>query len=1047
MSEVNSKLGSAEQVPATSRPFTKPLTASPPTRQHSKSMPSTPSQRPHPDNASDRSPSLHRNLNNISPRSLQSDPSHSNLIRRPPPGGCKYETGMARARRRVPYSLGPDKLPPDSTNAAKQLSHDREQCLTRDMRELYGHLVPTLESEDRRKRFIAKLERILCEKWPSTSIKVNVFGSTGNNLGTSDSDVDICITTDNKELLRVCSIAELLASKGMERVVCVSSAKVPIVKLWDPELQVASDLNVNNPIALENTALIKSYVDIDERVRPLAMFIKHWAKRRILNDAALGGTLSSYTWICLTLNFLQTRQPPLLPSLQRQHGLEPRLLDGVNVTFDENVSKYSAFGSENHSSLGELLYQFFRYYAYEFDFDENVVSVRQGGLISKSSKGWHMLQDNRLCVEEPFNTSRNLANTADDTSMRGIHLELRRAFDLIVDGKVEECCAQYEYPPDEIKPSEHLVLPQSRPVNLQAPQPQSIRPGKGNRQGRNAAHLKGSVAARRSSNPINRQPIYLRNLPFQMTTQELQSQALHQQHLLHDQLFQQYQYLQLQEQELRARLNQQNLRQQHLLAQQRGNYSGSGTLYGNQEDNLDSITAAAFNAQHRGPLSAPLYQARFGAPSPFLPPSFPGNGVTTNPSSPHLSPATPDSRRYSRRTSVGPSVTGGSLRAQSQPARGLVSSMSMTHLQAAPEIPDYSSSRRSSASATTHESGPTLSSQRSHGGSYHDANRKPAEYVGYYVAHSPSLLGYPPSNTISPLPSHAGLAIQNGGLSPRTMSRSPQASTATTGTTSPVKDLDARTPSRESGATVTRTVEASREKTSSPARSHAPLIVDGSVHSPRRRRANGGSREESEEQMTFSGSTSEDFAFDTPSSSDDADETATSHLTQGGLRPTEVPSYPAPLTNGHAVKYPQVVSDMGTCEEATAVTEQPHYAGHKPSHTAWSLPRQLSAVQEVRTPSPGFELSPPSMGSPFVGGSQREGKQSPLVPRETNNTGLATRTNGVTAVSNNASSWQTSSNRKKHRKKKATKSENDASTTNASGGDFLPVDEAQRKGG
>jgi DNA polymerase sigma len=187
----------------------------------------------------------------------------------------------------VPYSLGPDKLIAEPEKAAKQLSREQEEVLSRDIRELYGQLVPTLESEQRRKSFVAKLESILCERWPNTPIKVNVFGSTGNNLGTCDSDVDCSITTESNELSRVCSIAELLASKGMERVVCVSSAIVPIVKLWDPEHQVACDLNVNNPMALENTALIRSYVDIDERVRPLAMIIKHWAKRRILNDAGM----------------------------------------------------------------------------------------------------------------------------------------------------------------------------------------------------------------------------------------------------------------------------------------------------------------------------------------------------------------------------------------------------------------------------------------------------------------------------------------------------------------------------------------------------------------------------------------------------------------------------------------------------------------------------------------------------------------------------------------------------------------------------------------
>lgn len=71
----------------------------------------------------------------------------------------------------------------------------------------------------------------------------------------------------------------------MTKVNCVSTAKVPIVKIWDPELGLACDMNVNNTLALENTRMIKTYVQVDHRVRPLAMIIKHWTKRRILNDA------------------------------------------------------------------------------------------------------------------------------------------------------------------------------------------------------------------------------------------------------------------------------------------------------------------------------------------------------------------------------------------------------------------------------------------------------------------------------------------------------------------------------------------------------------------------------------------------------------------------------------------------------------------------------------------------------------------------------------------------------------------------------------------
>jgi len=251
----------------------------------SKSMPSTPFQRPQSRSDLRNSPSPDPAAKNPSPRSQPSDRSHTPPTIRKHYGGCKYETGMARARRRVPYSLGPEPLEKERGQLKSQLTHDEDEKLTKHMDQLYQDLQPTPESEERRSNFIEKLKRILLGRWPNSSITVNVFGSTGNNLGTSDSDVDICITTDCKEMERVCSIAELLANNGMERVVCVSSAKVPIVKVWDPELQVACDINVNNPLALENTEMVRAYVAIDTRVRPLAMIIKYWAKRRILNDA------------------------------------------------------------------------------------------------------------------------------------------------------------------------------------------------------------------------------------------------------------------------------------------------------------------------------------------------------------------------------------------------------------------------------------------------------------------------------------------------------------------------------------------------------------------------------------------------------------------------------------------------------------------------------------------------------------------------------------------------------------------------------------------
>lgn len=231
---------------------------------------------------------------------------------------------MAYFRRRMPYSIGGDLLPEEKIGLKEGLSQIEEEKLSAEMQGLYEQLLPSAESDDRRRQLVQKLEKLFNEQWPGNNINVHVFGSSGNKLCSSDSDgkqslparhrmisansgsfvsVDICITTSFKQLENVCLLAEVLAQRkmhnslqrsktdriftkdGMERVVCVSHARVPIVKIWDPQLKMACDMNVNNTLALENTRMIRTYVDIDERVRPLAMIIKHWTKRRVLNDA------------------------------------------------------------------------------------------------------------------------------------------------------------------------------------------------------------------------------------------------------------------------------------------------------------------------------------------------------------------------------------------------------------------------------------------------------------------------------------------------------------------------------------------------------------------------------------------------------------------------------------------------------------------------------------------------------------------------------------------------------------------------------------------
>lgn len=154
---------------------------------HSNSLPSTPYQHARKLNFNSRSPSPAKPSADASPRSTHSE-SEKTQVRGPFVAGCKFETGMAHSRRRIPYSVGGEQLDRPDSMPKKYLNPAEEDKLSGDMRELYDRILPSKDSDERRTRFVKKLERILNEKWPGNNIGVHVFGSSGNMLCTNESD-------------------------------------------------------------------------------------------------------------------------------------------------------------------------------------------------------------------------------------------------------------------------------------------------------------------------------------------------------------------------------------------------------------------------------------------------------------------------------------------------------------------------------------------------------------------------------------------------------------------------------------------------------------------------------------------------------------------------------------------------------------------------------------------------------------------------------------------------------------------------------------------
>ncbi|KAK5174588.1 uncharacterized protein LTR77_001669 [Saxophila tyrrhenica] len=742
--------------------------------QHSSSVPSTPFQQPRDLRFHSRSPSPNRALSNNSPRSVVSEAVAHNHVQRSQPVVCKFETGAEIRKRRIPYvEGGNEELGPPKKEPKRSLEPEEHEKLRTQMDDLYQRLLPSDESEGRRAQLVKKLDRLLNTEWPGNDIRVNVFGSSGNLLASSDSDVDICITTPLKKLESMHSIAMLLHKNGMEKVVCRASAKVPIVKCWDPELNLAADLNVNNPLALENTRMIKTYVQLDDRVRPLAKIIKYWTKRRILNDAAFGGTISSYTWICMIINFLQRRDPPILPSLQKKAEERKQPENGKIPQFADNLDELKSFGGANKETLPDLLFQFFRHYGYEFEYSKYVVSVKEGRLLSRQEKGWdpanHYEKEarNRLCVEEPFTLNRNLGNSADDYAWSGIHGEIRRAFELLADGcQLEKCCEEYEFPVEE-KPIFQRPPPKPKPTLTRSAsqsgrptqEPPTGRSRKANNRNQSAQRAGSRRASSGASFSNQRVP-----LPFQSPPQGGSVvDYFGMKGDLHSQLYQQWQYLQAQTEALRSQLAAQQQHQQQHQQQQQQHGPGRPVDIGGSPHHRAYQPNGLPSPRYldNPPPTAPLlpgylyhYPARYPPPSPMSQARTREGGTSTNPSSPSLVAAVPALRRQVHRGSI-PEGSTSSLRSQSQPGRSLPHPLTLQqHVHPGYDVSgalpgQYQNVRTSSGAYTSMPPGmqtPFSHALASYAASTQGENSMPKEYVGYYVGQSPSLgPQYPPS--------------------------------------------------------------------------------------------------------------------------------------------------------------------------------------------------------------------------------------------------------------------------------------------------------------
>jgi len=489
-------------------------------------------------------------------------------------------------------------------------------------------------------------------------------------------------------------------------------------------------------------------------------------------------------------------------------------------------------------------------------------------------------------------------------------------------------------------------------------------------------------------------------------------------------------------------------------------------------------------------------------------------GRSTNPPSPSLASAVPERPSF-RRTSTATGMSGGSLRAQSQPARPISTQVPMpkppsNHLESQKtSAQSLAQNRRTSPSPPKQErerdtsyfpsSEPTLPAQA--------FERRPSEYIGYYVGGSPSLQPYPQSAFGSPLLGPSGLAIRNGGVSPYLVASGYDCGSPTRSPPPEPLELSAEASTRSN---LTLQARKPQLDASGSTRGPGPLVIDGSQLSNESVET---TKPSTDSTMAMSLSTSaSDDAF-TPTTSDATSQdlpdslpldseyhggpfaqplpefsTQSSSNGREGLgifnsEPSEqnrlrTGSIPAQLTiqtaNGEmtnglgivaqdqskAYGYDKVtnsVAELGFNQAANGIPDAKQVSIQSPGPL-------LSPVKEVRTPSPSTKRRSAITESERPNGAMQKTKSKSKADKQTGTISypqdipkprpeaLASKPNGAPngftpMIPNGApvpNGWQTQKKKKGHLKRA---SANDIGSVAVPGGQILPLDESLRKGG
>lgn len=197
----------------------------------------------------------------------------------------------------------------------------------------------------------------------SPSSKLHVFGSRASGQASPDSDFDIYCDVMGQDYFRgvpyekqknyVSKLgARLRKNSGtFSKILSLTRTRVPIVKLFHKPTGMNCDISFKDGTSVENTALLKVYLDMDTRVRWVLTAVKLWANYNQVTGSHYF-TSHGLTWLVL-FYLMDVKLIP--PVIELQMNCQPKIINDWNVAFKKPIRRES----EMQASSLELFKGFF----------------------------------------------------------------------------------------------------------------------------------------------------------------------------------------------------------------------------------------------------------------------------------------------------------------------------------------------------------------------------------------------------------------------------------------------------------------------------------------------------------------------------------------------------------------------------------------------------------------------------------------------------------------------------------------------------------------